>query len=638
MQSDSQTNLIRSLSRSARRPIRRMVVWLVLATLAEVLLYDIVSQYFQFGVLGEVPRPLAASSRWLGLENGTLYAGAALYRVALAFVALLSLRALLIGLRDRYGDEAAAQVVYELRSRLFREAHRTSGTLIAPESAGQTSDLIERRSVDYGRSFADDALKRYLTLTRLVCAFALCVWIRLDVAVILACGIALFRLLDTAVRRAWAAESDAQALETNRIRHGLREELRESYQCRAIGSEMGQERPSTECLDRLTSLDDAFAHGYRSINAARRWGQIAIVALTLLCLATRFASDRPQPGDLIALLALGSFAAIPTILERFLRQDRSASLETPGTSAIAQLNSALTRSARIWDQSTPRLMQPCRSGLTIEKIPLGISPQDPENLKLLDAFVPARRVTAIVCPNAAFRSRLMRLLARFEDPDAGGILIDGIDLREFSIASTRLQIGTIRPEAYVNHGTVLENIALKSPRANFANVIDAAKSVHAHRMIQRLPLGYDTLVDPDKQLGELAYLQYLIALARAKWHDPSILIVEEPSAPMTRGMKELLRDAYRRLCQDRTVIIFTRHATSVLAADQVIVFGKSRVIAGEPARLMTTHKGFRRAMAEMGLGLKPENRAARPRTKKRSSRTQPGDRSLDASKTDAKPQ
>lgn len=638
MNSDSQTNLVRSLIRIAAGHRRMMALWLVLAVCAEVLLFDIASQYFQFGVLGEVPRPLAVSSRWLGLESGGSFPGATLFRVAIATVALLGLRTALIGLRDREADETAASIVSEIRSRLFREAHRTSGTLIAPEVAGRTSELIIRRASEYGRSFAESTLVRDRTIARLLAAFALAAWIRLDLAAILACGILLFRLLDHAVRRAWEGEQAAQVNEAERIRHTLREELREAYQGRAIGSEMGQDRPSDACLDRMTGRDDDFSRSFRSLDAARRWGQVAIVALTLLCLATRFASESPQPGDLLAFLALGTFAAMLTILERFSRLERSPKPEDTGASAITELNQALNSSARIWDKSAPRLMQPCRSQLTIDKIPLGLSPHQPDHLHTIDAIMPARRVTAIVCPDGAFRSKLMRLLARFEDPESGSIQVDGVDLREFSIASTRLQIGTIRPEAYVNDGPVIENIALNDPRANLTNVIDAAKAVHAHRMIQRLPLGYETFVDSDKPDGEQAYLRYLIALARAKWHDPSILIVEEPGAPMTRGMKELLRDAYRRLCQDRTVILFTRHATSVLAADQVILVGKRRVIAGEPAKLMATHKGFRRAMAEMGLGLKAKTRSEKARLRRRATRSQPRERSLDLSKPDNPPQ
>lgn len=638
MNVDSQTNLVRSLTRIAAGHRRKMAVWLILAVFAEVLLFDIVSQYFQYGVLGEVPRPLAVSTRWLGLESGGSFQGSSLFRIAIAIVGLLGLRAALIGLRDREVDETAASIVFEIRTRLFREAHRTSGTLIAPEVAGRTSELVNVRATEYGRSFAEKLLARDLTIARLLAAFALAAWIRLDLAVILACGFLLFRLLDNAVRKAWEGELAAQAKEAERIRHTLREELREAYQGRAIGSEMGQDRPSDACLDRMTGRDDDFSRSFRSLDAARRWGQVAIVALTLLCMATRFASERPQPGDLLSFLALGSFAAMMTILERFSRQVRWPRAEDTGASAIADLNHALTSSARIWDKSAPRLMQPCRNNLTIDKIPLGLSPQAPETLNLIDAVMPARRVTAIVCPDAAYRSKLMRLLARFEDPESGSIQVDGVDLREFSIASTRLQIGTIRPEAYVNDGSVIENITLNDPRANLANIIDAAKAVHAHRMIQRLPLGYETYVDSDKPAAEQAYLRYLIALARAKWHDPSILIVEEPGAPMTRGMKELLRDAYRRLCQDRTVILFTRHATSVLAADQVILVGKRRVIAGEPAQLMATHKGFRRAMAEMGLGLKAKTRSEKARARRRASRSQPRERSLDFRKTDAPPQ
>ena len=98
-----------------------------------------------------------------------------------------------------------------------------------------------------------------------------------------------------------------------------------------------------------------------------------------------------------------------------------------------------------------------------------------------------------------------------------------------------------------------------------------------------------------------------MTLARGKWHDPSILLVEEPSPGMTRSMRELLRDSYRRLARDRTVLLFTRHAATVLAADYVILISSKKVVQGSPKNLIKSHAGFRRAMVQMGLGLKQKN-------------------------------
>ena len=608
MQSDSKTNLIRGLKNVATSHRRSMAAWLVAAVLAETLLYDIASQFIQFAVIGQTPRSLIAPAQWLGLTSGSSFFGSLFFRASLLAVILQAVRTLFLSFRDRATDATALSIVSEIRTRLFRETHRTSGTLIAPEVAEETIELVENQAAAYGQAIATEHRTHDNVLVRLIFAFVIFAVIRIDFAAILACAAVLFRMLDRAVQRATAQESTAQDIESERLRHALREELREAYQGRAIGSEMGQDRPSEDCLDRLTQRDERFAHNLRSIEATRRWGQVAIVSLTLLCLATRSASENPTPVQSIALLTLGTFAAVFALLDRTSRQGHQARQLDGGAAPIDRLHQALTSSARIWDVSSPRILQPCRNEILIDKIPLAIRPQDPDFLRTLDIVLPARRITAIVCPDAAYRSKLMRLLARWEDPESGRIEIDGVDLREFSIASTRLQIGTIRPEAYVNDGSVIENIVLNDPRANLSNMIDAAKAVHAHRMIQRLPDGYETVIDSDKPAGEQVYLRYLIALARGKWHDPSILIVEEPAAPMTRGMKELLRDAYRRLSQDRTVILFTRHAASVLAADQVVVIGHSRVITGDPERLMATHKGFRRAMAEMGLGLKAKSR------------------------------
>ena len=601
-----------------------MAIWLSLSVLAEAAIFDVSSQFLQFLVLANVPNPIAVPPEWLGLSVPGILPGATVLRVALTLFVLLALRVLLIGARDAAADRMSLETVREIRSRLFRETHRTSGALIAPEIADQTIALFQRSAVEYGKAVAARHLADDQAIGRLAVAFAIAATIRLDFAVIFASGALLTWMLHRSVSEAIAVEAVDQAEESERLRNRLREELREAYQGRSIGSEIGQERPSESCLTRLEARDENFAANWRRLSSARRWGQVAIAGLVLLCLAMRTASERPSAAETVSLLSLGCLGCAVTILDRTSRITDTTPKPTSGLAMIGPVHQALTGSARIWDAGNAQVMQPCRKALTIEGISLPGQSPDATHPRTLEARIPARRVTAVVCPDGAYRLKLMRLMARWEDPEIGRILIDGADLRDFSIASTRLQIGSIRAEAYVNNGSVIENIALDDPRADLLNVIEAAKAVHAHRMIQRLPQGYDTYIDSEKQPKDQAYLRFLIALARGKWHDPSILMVEEPALPMTRGMKELLRDAYRRLAQDRTVVLFTRHASSVLSADQVIMIGKARVIVGEPRNLLATHKGFRRAMAEMGLGLRPKAKSdSRSRVAKASVKTTP---------------
>jgi ATP-binding cassette, subfamily B, bacterial len=137
------------------------------------------------------------------------------------------------------------------------------------------------------------------------------------------------------------------------------------------------------------------------------------------------------------------------------------------------------------------------------------------------------------------------------------------------------------------------NIGLGEPMNTLPRIIEAAKIAHAHHFIQDLPHGYDTTIGP---LGH--YLkpdeQFRIALARAHLHDPSILIVEEPTAPIDESTKHLIDDSLSRIAIGRTLIIVPHRLSTVRSCDHAIVLHEGRADdAGSLAQLQSESKLFR---------------------------------------------
>jgi len=603
---DSLNNLKRSLRKTYKGILWKLGLWTLLAVAVEVVCVDLASLFFQIAALGTIGQQLVIRAAWLGFTPGAAVPGLALLKVGALLLGSLVLRQCLGQRRDRQTERIAAAIAKELRTRLFRESHRTSGMLITPETADQTVALVQEASLKYGQARAIEYRDTFETTARVVAGVALAALVRWDWALILAVGTALLWLLNHRRDEAQKLAQEKLGHEGAEMRRNFKEELRESYQARSIGSELGHGRPSDRWIHQWSAHDQAGTGLLQKIHQTENWGRLAIFGLVILAIAMRTAGQPIPPGGLIALMSLS--AAALTILNLNLK--RYVEIET-GLSWMGPLFQALTNSVRIWDMSDAVVMQPCRSNVRLEGVPLGLGPEDPRSQQQLTAEIPARKVTAIVCPDLLQRRKLMRLMARWEDPLQGRVLVDGLDLRNCTIASTRMQVGTIRSDAYVNTGTILENITLSDPRGDLLSAIAAAKDVHAHRLIQRMPAGYQTRIDAERPAEDSIYARFLIALARGRWHDPSILLVEEPSPGMTRGMRELLRDAYRRLARERTIVIFTRHAASVLAADHVILIGPRRVVQGAPKTLIRTSPPFRRAMLQMGLGLKPKQ-ASRP--------------------------
>ena len=201
--------------------------------------------------------------------------------------------------------------------------------------------------------------------------------------------------------------------------------------------------------------------------------------------------------------------------------------------------------------------------------------------------------TALMGDNDDSKLALACLIPRLIDPRSGRILIDGHDLRDVTLDSVRAQVGTVIQADLVFTDSVLVNIGLGDPMNTLPRIIEAAKVTHAHHFIQDLPHGYDTMIGP---LGH--YLkpdeQFRVALARAYLHDPSILIIEEPKAPMDEHTRHFIDDTLSRLSIGRTLIIIPHRFSTVQSCDHVIVLANGRVEdAGSPEKLMAESKMFR---------------------------------------------
>ena len=214
-------------------------------------------------------------------------------------------------------------------------------------------------------------------------------------------------------------------------------------------------------------------------------------------------------------------------------------------------------------------------------------------LESISAEIPAGSRTAIMGQDEDARLALVCLIPRLLDPRSGRVLIDGHDLREVTFESVRAQVATVLQADLVFTDSVLVNIGLGDSMNTLPRIIEAAKLAHAHHFIQDLPHGYDTMIGP---LGH--YLkpdeQFRIALARAYLHDPSILIVEEPKAPIEDDTKHFIDDTLSRLSIGRTLVILPHRLSTFRSCDHVIVLQNGRVEeSGSPDQLQTESKLLR---------------------------------------------
>ncbi|MCX5267831.1 ABC transporter ATP-binding protein [Streptomyces sp. NBC_00199] len=227
-----------------------------------------------------------------------------------------------------------------------------------------------------------------------------------------------------------------------------------------------------------------------------------------------------------------------------------------------------------------------------------------EVLPRFDLALPAGQTVAVVGSTGAGKSTLAKLLARFYDPSAGRVLLDGVDLRELAVPELRRGVVMVTQEAFLFSGTVAENIAIGRPDASREEIERAAKAIGAHEFISALPDGYDT--DVRKRGGRISAGQrQLVAFARALLADPAVLILDEATSSLDVPGERAVQAAMATVLKGRTAVVIAHRLSTVEIADRVLVMEHGRIVEdGGPAELIAgtgrfadLHRAWRDSLA-----------------------------------------
>ncbi len=198
-------------------------------------------------------------------------------------------------------------------------------------------------------------------------------------------------------------------------------------------------------------------------------------------------------------------------------------------------------------------------------------------LREVSFHVPPGTTVAFVGPSGGGKTSIVDLLGRFYDPTSGAVEIDGVDVREYSLASLRRGLGIVSQETVLFHDTVRANIAYGTEGAGDEQVREAARAAHAHDFIAQLPSGYDTLVG-ERGTALSGGQRQRIAIARAVLRDPPVLVLDEATSALDAESERLVQKAVKRLLVGRTVFVIAHRLSTIRQADLILVVEQGRVV------------------------------------------------------------
>ena len=204
---------------------------------------------------------------------------------------------------------------------------------------------------------------------------------------------------------------------------------------------------------------------------------------------------------------------------------------------------------------------------------------DPETPIIRDLSLEAKpgSLVAIVGPTGAGKTTIINLLMRFYDPQSGSITIDGYDSLKLTRRSLRKAYSMVLQDTWLFHGTIAENISYGRPEATMEEIIEAAKAAHVHHFIERLPKGYETVLNEDGVNISQGQKQ-LLTIARAMLMNSHMLILDEATSNVDTRTEIQIQAAMRELMKNKTCFVIAHRLSTIQHADTILVVQKGDIV------------------------------------------------------------
>ena len=500
------------------------------------------------------------------LDPTWLLAGA-----ALGLIAITGLRAI-AGYWSTVGLAiVGSRVMTQVRNRLYRHLQRLS---LDYHSKARSGDLIVRVSGDASRlqeillTAALPLVVSVLTLTGMV---GVMLWLDVKLTLLSLVTFPLFGLAATRL--------------SQRIRHTSLQQRQREGDMAATAAESLTAIKLVQAMSLENAFADLFAQqNHRSLKESVETKRLSVhlertvdvliavgTALVLWYGARLVLEDVLSPGEVLVFL---------TYLKNAFKPVRNFAKYTGRLAKAAasgeRILSVLAQTPNVCDRPHARPAPLLQGNVQLENLHFAYEPGH-DILKGINLSVQPGQQVALVGPSGSGKSTLMSLLLRLYDPTTGRILMDGHDLRDYTLDSLRPQMSVVLQESLLFTATIRENIAYGTAGVSDQAIEAAARLANAHEFIMALPAGYNTVVG--ERGGTLSGGQrQRIAIARAAIRQTPILILDEPTSGLDNANEQAVAEALQRLAGDRTTFLITHDLHLAVSADQILYLEQGHVL------------------------------------------------------------
>lgn len=352
--------------------------------------------------------------------------------------------------------------------------------------------------------------------------------------------------------------------------------------------------------DRFNDTVDHYAkHAYKLTvrqSFARPVSEFLGVSFTSLILiiggSMVLATDDPLPAS--------SFIGFLVIFSQIITPAKSIS------NAISGIQRGLVSAERVFEltdsttkiQNKPNALQVTQinDGFSFNNV--SFSYEEETVLNHLNFEIKKGKVVALVGPSGGGKSTIADLVPRFYDPGIGEILLDGTNLKEYHLDALRGMMGIVSQESILFNDSIRNNIAFGKPDATIEEVIEAARLANAHRFIEEMESGYDTVIGERGEKLSGGQKQR-ISIARALLKNPPFLVLDEATSALDSESERLVQDALFNLMKDRTTLVIAHRLSTIQSADTILVIDQGQIVQKGSHKELVSQEGLYKKLTEM---------------------------------------